>query len=123
MIIVKMSRLLQIFLVCSCLAWGINANAANSQAMVEPHAQTMPLMPFLDYIIDPNIGMGIDEVVKMSGWEPFVPDKLPAREGILWLRFTIAPLAPDARPQTFLLDMGQSVPGVPVLYEPVPNPL
>lgn len=98
-------------------------HTANGQTMIEPHAQAMPLLPFLDYIIDTDVGMGIDEVVKLSGWEPFVPDKLPMREGTLWLRFTIAPLATDARPQTFLLDMGQSVPGTPVLYEPIHNPL
>lgn len=97
--------------------------ALASQAMIEPHAQAMPLLPFLDYIIDPSMALDIEEAARATGWQPFIPDKLPREEGVTWLRFTIAPLAPDARPQTFLLDMGQSVPGVPALFDPFSNEL
>lgn len=116
-------RLIILFFVVCVLGFPAKSEGALSQSMIEPHAQAMPLMPFLDYILDPNVGMSIEEVAALNGWAPFDLDKLPASEGILWLRFTIAPLASDARPQTFLLDMGQSVPGKPLLYEPVINPL
>lgn len=121
--IIRFCALLLVFWLGSIFCSPESCDAATGQAMIEPHAQAMPLMPFLDYIIDPNIGMSIDEVVKMSGWAPLELEKLPMREGIVWLRFTIAPLAPDVRPQTFLLDMGSSLPGTPVLYEPFHNPL
>lgn len=94
-----------------------------AQTMIEPHAQAMPLLPFLDYFIDQSLGMDIEEVSRANGWQPLLPDRLPLAEGVVWLRFTIAPLAPDARPQTFLLDFGQSVPGVPALFDPVRNEL
>lgn len=99
------------------------ADSASGQAMIEPHAQAMPLMPFLDYLIDQSMGMDIEEAAAATGWQPFIPDNLPEQEGVIWLRFTIAPLAPDARPQTFLLDMGESVPGTAVLFEPFRNEL
>lgn len=97
---------------------------AASQNMIDPHAQAMPLTPFLDFLLDESLAMDIDEVAKMqNGWQPYAADKLPRAEGNLWLRFHIAPLAPEARPSTFLLDMGQSVPGTPILYDPIHNEL
>lgn len=106
----------------SCLATSLPAQ--QQQPMISPHAQAMPLQPFLDYLIDESMAMDIEEVAGLNqGWQPFIPDRLPRVEGMLWLRFTIAPLSPDARPQTFLLDMGQSVPGQPILYDPVQNEL
>lgn len=94
------------------------------QPMIEPHAQAMPLLPFLDFYVDESMSMDIEEVANLhQGWQPLALDRLPLAEGIVWLRFTIAPLAEDARPRTFLLDMGESVPGQPVLYDPVHNEL
>ena len=102
---------------------GPQARAAGTQQMIEPHAQAMPLMPFLDYLVDETMLMDIEEAARASGWQPLSGARLPREEGALWLRFTIAPIQPDAKPQTFLLDMGQSVPGKPTLYEPITNEL
>lgn len=96
---------------------------ASGQTMIEPHAQAMPLLPFLDYLADQSLGMDIEEAVGSNGWRPLLPDSLPSEEGIIWLRFTIAPLAANARAQTFLLDLGQSVPGTAALFDPVRNEL
>lgn len=123
MLSIWMRKFLWLLLPIACLLAPVNCRAAAGQAMIEPHAQAMPLLPFLDYIVDQNIGMDIEEAAKATGWQPFIADNLPREEGVIWLRFTIAPLAPDARPQTFLLDMGQSVPGTPVLFDPYTNEL
>lgn len=113
----RLSCLLALFLAAP-------VQAQPPQPMIEPHAQAMPLLPFLDYLIDESMAMDIEEVARLNqGWQPLALDSLPHVEGTVWLRFTIAPLAPDARPRTFLLDMGQSVPGEPVLYDPVHNEL
>lgn len=97
-----------------------------SQAMVKPREGAMPLLPFMDYYIDQSCSMDIEEVSSSSfstEFKTLVLDDLPRVEGVTWLRFTIAPLPPEARPGTFLLDMGQSVPGTPILYDPERNEL
>lgn len=99
------------------------AFGASGQPMIEPHAQAMPLLPFLDYLIDPTMTMDVEDAARAPGWQSYISSRLPEEEGALWLRFTIAPISPDAKSQTFLLDMGQSVPGQPALYEPVLNEL
>lgn len=96
---------------------------AAAQPMIEPNAQAMPLLPFLDFLLDENMDMDIEDAAKATGWQPLRPAKLPLSEGILWLRFTIGPLAPDARPQTYLLDPGPGIPGKPTLFTPFDNEL
>lgn len=112
-----------IFLAFFLLAVPAQAQRAQ-QPMLEPHSQAMPLLPYLDYYIDESLTMDIEEVAALNqDWQPYVSSNLPRVEGIVWLRFRIAPLAPDARPRTFLLDMGQSIPGQPILFDPVHNEL
>ncbi len=89
-------------------------------------SQEMPLLPYMDYYIDESLSLDIEEAAEPSranAYQPLVLEKLPREEGITWLRFTIAPRLNDTRPETFLLDMGQSIPGEPVLYDPVRNEL
>lgn len=109
-------------LVCAILCCDHKTQAA-SQPMIEPHAQAMPLLPFLDYLLDESLAMDIEDASAATGWQPLILSRLPRAEGILWLRFKIAPLAPDARAQTFLLDPGQSIPGEVTLYEPIASEL
>ena len=47
---------------------------------------------------------------------------LPRVTGVMWLRFTLAPLPAGGRSQAILLDMGSDIPAAPVLYQPVDNP-
>lgn len=96
------------------------------QPMADPQAAATPLLPFLDYYLDETYTMDVEEAAApglASAFKPLVPENLPRAEGVMWLRFTLAPLAPDARPRAFLLDMGQSVPGRPLLYDPERNEL
>lgn len=120
---IKYPKFIWIFLLLALLAPPVNCPAAASQAMLAPHEQPLPLLPFLNYILDTSLDMDIEEASRATGWQPFIPDKLPMKEGVLWLRFEIAPHAPDARPRTYLLDMGQSVPGTPLLFDPIENEL
>lgn len=86
----------------------------------------MPLLHYLDYYIDLSRSMDIEEVSAAglaSEFKPLVLSGLPAVEGVTWLRFTIAPLPPEARPGAFLLDMGESIPGTPSLFDPERNQL
>ncbi len=97
-----------------------------SQTMLKPKEGAMPLLPFLKYYIDESRSMDIDEISKESmepEFKTLVLDDLPRVEGITWLRFSIAPLPPEAKPGTFLLDMGESFPGIPVLFNPERNQL
>lgn len=86
----------------------------------------MPLLHYLDYYIDLSRSMDIEEVSAPGlapEFKPLVLSGLPAVEGVTWLRFTIAPLPPEARPGAFLLDMGESIPGTPSLFDPERNQL
>lgn len=104
----------------------INFALAAPEDMPQPRGHAMPLMPFLRYYLDETRGMDIEEAASPAlapSYKPLVLDRLPAAEGVTWLRFTISPLAADVRPATFLLDMGQSFPGTPILFSPERNEL
>lgn len=98
------------------------------QAMV-PARGTEPnlsLMPYLEYLLDESGTLDIEEAAapgRAADYAPLVLEKLPRAEGVMWLRFTLAPLGAGERPATFLLDMGESIPGTPMLYEPERNDL
>lgn len=97
-----------------------------SQVLVQPGSGEMPLLPYLDYYIDETLSMDIEEAAApglAASYKPFSLESLPRVEGITWLRFTISPLPPETRPATFLLDMGQSIPGRPTLFDPEKNEL
>ncbi|MBD5416177.1 MAG: response regulator [Desulfovibrio sp.] len=86
----------------------------------------LSLLPYLDYLLDESGSLDIEEAAAPDRADAFVPlalEKLPRTEGVMWLRFTLAPLAAGARPATLLLDMGESIPGTPMLYEPERNDL
>ena len=86
----------------------------------------LSLLPYLDYLLDESGTLDIEEAAapdRADAYAPLALEKLPRAEGVMWLRFTLAPLAPGERPQTLLLDMGASVPGTPMLYEPERNDL
>lgn len=105
------------------LAAGISFN---SPTALNPHGESMPLLPYLDYYIDETFSVDIDEAAAPSRanfYQPLALGKLPEVEGITWLRFTLAPALPGARQETYLLDMGASIPGTPLLYQPVRNEL
>lgn len=119
-----LSIFLSLFLVLA--AAPLSGAEWQSQSMLQPRNGEMPLLPFLDYYIDQTFDMDIEEAASPAiadSYRPLALDKLPRSEGITWLRFTIAPLSPDGKNSTYLLDMGQSIPGVPVLFDPVRNEL
>lgn len=89
-------------------------------------SQQMPLLPYLDYYIDESLSMDIEEAAdpaRANAYQPLILENLPRLEGITWLRFSIAAQPLDSRQATFLLDMGQSIPGTPVLYDSARNEL
>ncbi|WP_165079473.1 MULTISPECIES: 7TM-DISM domain-containing protein [unclassified Desulfovibrio] len=86
----------------------------------------LSLLPYLDYLLDESGSLDIEEAAAPDRADAFAPlalEKLPRTEGVMWLRFTLAPLAAGERPATLLLDMGESIPGTPMLYEPERNDL
>lgn len=98
------------------------------KSMVPPalSASSAPLLPRLQYFIDQTGTMDVEEVAtpaNASAFQPLNMKTLPRAVGIMWLRFTLAPLPQGAKAGTMLLDMGASVPDGPVLYEPHVNPL
>lgn len=113
-----------------CLPFWYGAATANPTAapMLPPAltAPSMPLLPSLRYFIDDTGTMDVEEVAAQANaqsFQPLVLKALPRETGVMWLRFTLAPLPEGARPGTVLLDLGPSVPGEPVLYEPFVNPM
>lgn len=89
-------------------------------------APSLPLMPYLDYLLDESGTLDIEEAAapeRADAYAPLALEALPRAEGVVWLRFTLAPLARDEKPATLLLDMGPSVPGTPMLYDPERNDL
>lgn len=98
------------------------------KVMVPPLLLTpnAPLLPKLQYFIDQTGTMDVEEVASpanASAFHPLQMKNLPRAVGIMWLRFTLAPLPQGTKAGAMLLDMGSSVPDGPVLYEPHANPL
>lgn len=115
-----------VFLLCAfCLGWG-GGPQARIMLPATPGAPSTPLLPYLEYLLDESGTLDVEEAAapgKAGEYRPLALRELPRASGVMWLRFTLAPLIGDARPATLLLDMGESVPGVPLLYEPVLNSL
>ncbi|MGE9984279.1 response regulator [Desulfovibrio sp. SGI.169] len=115
-----------VFLLCAlCLGWSGDPQA-RAMLPATPGAPSAPLLPYLDYLLDETGTLDVEEAAaadKAGEYRPLALKALPRASGVVWLRFTLAPLTGDARPATLLLDMGESVPGMPLLYEPVVNSL
>lgn len=116
-----------VFLLCmACFCRVADIHAAQAMLPASLNAPSMPLLPSLDYFIDETGTMDVEEAAapeNAAAFRPLVLKDLPRESGVTWLRFTLAPLPAGERPATMLLDMGESVPGEPVLYEPVQNSL
>ena len=83
------------------------------------------LLPWLDYYIDES-GTDVEEIALNELQLPFAafnPMQPIRTSGTFWLRFTLAPRDPGQKPETWMLDMGESIPGKPVLYQAVVNDL
>ncbi|WP_165177750.1 HAMP domain-containing sensor histidine kinase [Desulfovibrio sp. ZJ369] len=116
-----------VFVLClACFCRGVDIQAAQTMLPASPDAPSMPLLPSLDCFIDETGTMDVEEAAapeNAAAFRPLALKELPRESGVTWLRFTLAPLPAGQRPATMLLDMGESVPGEPVLYEPVQNSL
>lgn len=116
-----------VFLLCmTCFCQGADVQAAQAMLPASLNAPSMPLLPSLDYFIDESGTMDVEEAAapeNAAAFRPLVLKDLPRESGVTWLRFTLAPLPDGQRPATMLLDMGESVPGEPALFEPVLNSL
>ena len=114
-----------VLLFCAlCFGWG--GTPAQTMLPAAPTTSSTPLLPYLDYLLDETGSMDVEEAAapdKAGDYRPLTLKDLPRETGVVWLRFTLAPLPEGARPATLLLDMGESVPGMPMLYEPVSNSL
>ena len=86
--------------------------------------ENLVLSPYLSVLTDPTSSMNIDEVTQPENDRKFTrfrPETFTAGAGACWLRFYLQPVPEGTRPETFLLDMGESLPGEPVLYSPAPG--
>lgn len=85
-----------------------------------------PMLPYLDWLIDPSGKLTVEDMAtpeQQAAFRPLNLEKIPRETGTVWLRFTLAPRVLEARPSTYLLDMGEGVPGTPTLYVPKLNVL
>lgn len=100
----------------------------NTQPMLQVQAKfgSIPLLPYLDYYLDESGSMDVEEIASRElsdSFSAFSMEKLPAATGVLWLRFTLAPVSPPERSPVLLLDIGPCAPGIPTLYGPEKNEL
>lgn len=97
----------------------------SGQADVVPAHLSQPslsLLPFLQVYIDVTGEMDVEEVAALSPEKYFAPldvRHLPHVAGVTWLRFVLDAAAPGQENSAILLDMGESVPGTPTLYNPL----
>lgn len=117
-------RACALFLCIACA--GIGAPSTAHSGMIPPvlRSANTPLLPDLQYFIDVTGTMDVEEAAAPSNSQMFKAlnvKELPRVTGVMWLRFTLAPLPAGGRSQAMLLDMGPDVPADPVLYEPAAN--
>jgi len=85
----------------------------------------LPCKPFLEWAIDPGGTLSIQEISSPERQNSFASLDMrfpPRQAGTLWLRFTLGPRALESRPSTLLLDMGNGIPGTPLLFVPKNSP-
>ena len=114
-------RACALFLCIVCA--GICAPSTARSGMVPPvlRAANASLLPDLQYFIDVTGTMDVEEAAAPANNQMFKPLKvkeLPRVAGVMWLRFTLAPVPAGGRSQAMLLDLGPDIPADPVLYEP-----
>lgn len=118
-------RACALFLCIACASMGAPITAHSGMIPPVLRSANTPLLPDLQYFIDVTGTMDVEEAAAPSNSQMFKPlnvKELPRVTGVMWLRFTLAPLPSGGRSQAMLLDMGPDVPADPVLYEPAANP-
>lgn len=98
--------------------------AGESAEMVPAHLSqpSLSLLPFLQVYVDTTGEMDVEEVAALAPDKNFAPldvKRLPRVTGVTWLRFVLDAAAPGQENSAILLDMGESVPGTPTLYNPL----
>lgn len=99
---------------------------AAKEVPVSPSQAAMPMLPYLDWMLDPTGALTAEDMPRMEQQGAFRPldiKSLPRENGAVWLRFTMAPRPAEVRPPTLLLDLGEDIPETPVLYVPRHNVL
>jgi CheY-like chemotaxis protein/HPt (histidine-containing phosphotransfer) domain-containing protein len=97
-----------------------NAQAAR-QIPASQLQDALPCKPFLEWMLDPGGHLGIQDISAPERQSTFAPLDMrfpPHQSGTLWLRFTLSQRTPESRPATLLLDMGDDLPGAPLLFTP-----
>ena len=119
-------RVCALFLCIFCASFGAPSTAHSGMIPPVLRAPSVSLLPDLQYFIDVTGTMDVEEAAAPSNSQMFKPlnvKALPRLAGVMWLRFTLAPLPAGGRSQAMLLDMGPDVPADPVLYQPAQSPI
>ena len=119
-------RVCALFLCIFCASFGAPSTAHSGMIPPVLRAPSVSLLPDLQYFIDATGTMDVEEAAAPSNSQMFKPlnvKALPRLAGVMWLRFTLAPLPAGGRSQALLLDMGPDVPADPVLYQPALSPI
>ena len=119
-------RVCALFLCIFCASFGAPFTAHSGMIPPELRTPNVSLLPDLQYFIDVTGTMDVEEAAAPANSQMFKPlnvKALPRLAGVMWLRFTLAPLPAGGRSQAILLDMGPDVPADPVLYQPSPSPI
>jgi hypothetical protein len=88
-----------VLLFCAlCFGWG--GTPAQTMLPAAPTTSSTPLLPYLDYLLDETGTMDVEEAAapdKAGDYRPLALKDLPRETGVMWLRFTLAPLPEGAR--------------------------
>lgn len=90
------------------------------------HGESVAFLPYLDYYLDETGDTDVEEIAlqdKTLNFRPLKPLDLAHESGTFWLRFTLAPVPEGQKADEWLLSLGESLPGQPVLYTPSANTL
>lgn len=98
----------------ACLCGGLRAVAAASVPLEAASASGMPFSPIFTFLLDEVGDMTVEEVAAPATARVFSPlaglRAVSDKNGVVWLRFELSSA------MSGFLDMGESVPGVPLLY-------
>jgi CheY-like chemotaxis protein len=109
---------------CLCVCLLCLCAQARAESVPRPVAagriqDDLPCRRYFDWMLDPGGKLDIRDIASSSLRDAFAPLNAafpPHEAGTLWLRLTLGARPPEARSPVLLLDMGDGLPGTPLLF-------
>ncbi len=109
-----------LFVICNLPGYSYAGAPFVETALIEKDEN---LVPYIEYLIDPNGALSLEEIFSAEHHKSFLPlsEGIPLQtSGVTWLRFTLAPTkAPSEAP--VILELGEHIPAGALVYTPKNN--